>query len=205
MVMRWRVPLGAALLVLLAMPTTGFGWFHSMFSRSSYRAAAPATVYYCPVPVVVAVPAATPVPYAVAPAVPPTPFPGPPAPAPAPRYAEPRPAPPSSTPEPPKAPDTMPKAGVNAQESRKTEVKFYDSYFVAGGARAAGDHCAVTFWNLSGRGVTLTVDGQARTLAAGQNVRLDLKREFSWTVAGRDAERQQVPAQESGVEIVIRR
>jgi hypothetical protein len=99
----------------------------------------------------------------------------------------------------------MPKAGVSAQESRKIEAKFFDSYFVAGGPRAAGDRCAVTFWNLSGRDMALTVDGQARTIPAGQNVRIDLKRDFSWTVAGRDAERQQVPAQESGVEIVIRR
>jgi len=36
-------------------------------------------------------------------------------------------------------------------------------------------------------------------------MRLDLARDFAWTVAGRDAERQQVPPQESGVEIVIRR
>jgi hypothetical protein len=122
-----------------------------------------------------------------------------------PRYAAPRPAPPSgSTVEPPRAPDPMPKAGVNAQESRKAGEKFYDSYFVAGGARAAADRCAVMFWNLSGQGLTLTVDGQARVLPSGQSLRMDLKREFAWRVAGRDEERQQVPAQESGLEIVIR-
>jgi hypothetical protein len=100
----------------------------------------------------------------------------------------------------------MPKAGVNAQESRKIDDKFYDSYFLANAARApAGDRCAVTFWNLSGQGVTLTVGGQDRSLAAGQNVRLELKREFTWSVTGREVERQQVPANEVGVEIVIRR
>lgn len=190
--MRWRAPLGAALLVLLAVPTTGFGWFHSLFSRSSYRAA-PATVYYCPVPVAVAVPAPAPAPY-------------PPAPPPPRLYAEPRPAPPSgSTPEPPLAPDTMPKAGVNSRESRKAGEKFYDAYFAAGATRATADRCAVTFWNLSGQGVTLTVDGRPHALPAGQSVRLDMKRDFAWGVAGRDPERQQVPAQEAGVEIVIRR
>jgi hypothetical protein len=197
--MRRRIPLGAALLVLLAVPTTGFGWFHSLFARSSYRAA-PATVYYCPVPVAVAVPAVpapAPVPYTLVPAPPPAP----------PRlYAEPRPAPPSGgTPEPPRAPDTMPKAGVNSRESQKVGAKYYDAYFVAGAARPAADRCAVTFWNLSGQSVTLTVDGQPRSLPAGQSARLDLKRDFAWGVAGRDPERQQVPAQESGVEIVIRR
>jgi hypothetical protein len=100
----------------------------------------------------------------------------------------------------------MPKAGVNIQESRKTDEKFYDSYFLAGAARApAAGVCAVTFWNLSGQGLTLRVDGRPRALAAGQSVRLDLKRDFSWDVAGRDPVRQQVPERESGVEIVIRR
>src|SRR5437870_5335454 len=104
--MRWRAPTCAALLVLLALPTTGFGWFHSLFSRSSYRAA-PAVVYYCPAPVVALVPAAAPLPYAAPSA---TALPAPPR-----LYAEPRPAPPSGSPEPPRAPDIMPKAGVNAQ------------------------------------------------------------------------------------------
>ncbi len=198
--MRWRAPLGAALLVLLTMPATGFGWFHSLFSRSSYRGA-PATVYYCPVPVIVA-----PAPYAVVPAAPLAPaVPYPPV-APPGRYAEPRPAPPSSTPEPPRALEAMPRAAVGAQESRKADEKFYDSYFVAAAARApGGDRCAVTFWNLSGRRLALTVDGQSRTLPAGQSVRLDLKRDFAWGVSGRDPERQQVPPREAGVEIVIRR
>jgi hypothetical protein len=206
-----RVPLGVALLVLLTVPATGFGWFGSLFSRSSYRAAPRATVYYyCPAPVFAAVaPAPEPWPSAVTPAPEPWPSAGPPvAPPPlaVPRYAEPRPAPPSgSTVEPPRMPDAMPKAGVNAQESRKASDKFYDSYFVASGARAARERCAVTFWNLSGQGVTLTVDGQSHPLGTGQSLRLDLKHSFAWRVAGRDEERQEVPAQESGVEIVIRR
>jgi hypothetical protein len=196
--MRWRALLGAALLVLLTMPTTGFGWFHSLFGRSSYRAAPPMVVYYYPVPAVVtvpaAVPAAVPAPYVAPPLTPPR------------LYAEPRPAPPSgSSAEPPRAPEPMPRAGVNTQESRKADDKFYDSYFIAGTMRTPGpDRCAVTFWNLSGKGLTLTVDGQARVLPAGQNVRLDLKRDFAWRVTGRDSERQQVPARETGVEIVIR-
>jgi hypothetical protein len=195
--MRGRVALGVALLVLLTAPATGFGWFGGLFSRSSYRGAAPVTAYYyCPPPAVAVVPAPAPVP---------PPF-APPPPAAAPRYAEPRPAPPSgSSAEPPRAPDAMPKAGVNAVESRKVSEKFYDRYFAAGGAKAAGDRCAVMFWNLSGQGLTLTVDGQSRPLPAGQSLRLDLKRDFAWRVAGRDEERQQVPAQESAVEIVIRR
>jgi hypothetical protein len=194
--MRRQVSLVVALLMIFAIPTTGLGWFHSLFSRSSYRAAPPIAVYYCPVPVVAAVP------YPVVPAPYPEPVPVPPLR----RYAEPRPAPPSGTPEPPRPPETKPKAGVNTQESRKVSEKFFDSYFVAGPTRTpGGDRCAVTFWNLAGQNLTLTVEGRAHLLPAGQSVRLDLKREFTWTVAGREAERQQVPAAESGVEIVVRR
>jgi hypothetical protein len=195
--MKWRVSLGVALVVLLTLPTTSFGWFHSLFSRSGYRGA-PAPVYYCPAPVIAVIPAAAPTPYA-APVMPP--------PAPQRLYAEPRAAPPSgSTVEPPRAPDTMPKVGPPTQESRKVEAKFYDAYFVAGAARAqGGDQCAVTFWNLTGQGLTLNVDGRDRVLPAGQNLRLDLKREFAWGLAGRDPQRQHVPARESGLEIVIRR
>jgi hypothetical protein len=198
--MRWRTPLGAALLVLLALPSTGFGWFHSLFSRPSRTAAV--TAYYCPVPVI-AVPVAVPT-FTIAPV--PVPAPAPPA-APPRLYAEPRPAPPSgSTPEPPLAPGAVPRAGVSGHESRRVDDnKYYDSYFVAGTRRAVADRCAVTFWNLSAQGLALTVDGQAHALPAGQSVRLDLKRDFTWGVARRDTQRQQVPAQESGLEIVIRR
>jgi hypothetical protein len=194
--MMWRVPLGAALVVLLALPATGFGWFRSTFSRSSYHSA-PVMVYCYPVPVVAVT---------VAPAAPAlVPAPPPPPPAPPRLYAEPQPAPPSgSSVEPPKAPpEGMPKAGVS--ESRKTTDKFFDAYFVAGAARPAADRCAVMFWNQSGRALTLTVDGKSQSLPAGQSARLDLKRDFAWSVTGRGEERQQVPAQESGVEIVIRR
>ena len=205
-----RAVLGVAIVVLLAIPTTSFGWF-SLFSRSSHRSAGPAVVYYCPLPVAVTVPVAVPAPFALpAPLAAPSPYavPAPPVPPPAPpwNYAEPRPAPPSGTGEPPRAPDLMPRAGVNTQESRKVEEKFYDSYFVAGGTQAPGpDRCVVTFWNLSGQDLRLTVDGSLRPVPSGQKVRLELNREFRWGVAGREAVGQQVPAAETGVEIVIRR
>ncbi len=99
----------------------------------------------------------------------------------------------------------MPKAGVNAQESRKADERFFDHYFVAGQAPAARDRCSVTFWNLSRADVALTVAGQTRRVPAGRNLHLDLARSFSWSVAGHGSERQDVPPQEAGVEIVIRR
>jgi hypothetical protein len=203
--MNWRT-LAVALVLPLLMPAIGFGWFRSGASRSAYRAApAVAVYYYCPAPALVAFPAPVPalLPIAVPYAAPPAPLAPPPMTAPG--HAVPRPAPPSGTQEPPRVPEGMPKAGVSTSESRKEGTRFYDSYFVTGGRRPLPDRTDVTFWNLTGQGLTLTVDGRSLTMVPGQSTRLDLGREFAWRVAGRAEEREQVPAQESGLEIVIRR
>jgi hypothetical protein len=98
----------------------------------------------------------------------------------------------------------MPPAGVST--SQKPGSASYDTYYVAnrGAERPAGDRCAVTFWNLTGQGLALTVDGRSYTLSRGESMRLRLKRDFAWGVAGREAQRQQIPPEESGLEVVIR-
>ncbi len=93
----------------------------------------------------------------------------------------------------------------STRESRKVDKPFFDSYFVVGGALLALDRCDVAFWNLSGQPLTLIVEGKSRTLSHGANLRMDLKREFTWQVEGLPEECHNVPASESGVEIVIRR
>jgi hypothetical protein len=193
----------AAVLLLPAAGRANFGLFRRPLTTT--------TTYYYPAPVVVPAYPAYYYPAYTAPAVPVCPPPTPPvAAAPSRLYATPAPAPPSGTAEPPLAPGRSsaepPRPGVNVQsESRKVSAGLYDTYFVGSpGGRAAGDRCAVMFWNLSGRDMTLTVDGRTVSLPARQSLRLDLRRDFTWGVLGREPQRQQVPETEGGLEVVIR-
>jgi hypothetical protein len=49
------------------------------------------------------------------------------------------------------------------------------------------------------------VGNQSQTLAQGKNVHFDVGRQFSWQVAGRDTQTENVAMGEPGLEIVIRR
>ena len=124
-----------------------------------------------------------------------------------PTYARPTPAPPSSGPALPPAPGP---AGATPGKPvpRVTESQsFYNAYAVAppSSEKPAGGRCEVNFWNLSGQPLPLQVDRQTLLLAAGQKVRLDLGHQFVWQIAGRESQAETVPANESGVEIVLRR
>jgi hypothetical protein len=195
-----RAILGVALAVMLMAPAAAranFGFLRSHFSgpsSSSYASPTPTVVVaYSFAPPVVEI--CWPVPRLVVPSA---------------RrlYATPTPAPASSS-EPPLAPRDapMPPAGAGLTETRKPSDRFFDSYFVASdpGRPASRDRCSVVFWNLTGQGLLLHVDGQSRRLERGASVRLDLGREFRWSIAGREEDPQQVPVSEAGVEIVIRR
>jgi hypothetical protein len=96
----------------------------------------------------------------------------------------------------------MPKAAA-VSESHSS----FDAYAVVPRAadRPAGDWCSVAFWNLTGRDLTVQVEGQDHYVPRGKNVRLDLGRQFVWRVEDRAAETEKVPANDSAVEIVIRR
>ena len=202
--MKALVNIGGAVILLLLVPPAGRANFGLLRWWSSYREyPPPVTTYYVPVtPVYVPYAWPSPPPVAVAPPLrpaPATPLPS----SPRPLLARPTPAPPSDTPEPPRA-EPMPKAGVSS-ESRKVNAPSFDAYYVGRpGAAAVSDRCAVVFWNLSERPVVLTVEGRAFRLAPRANVRLDLGRAFTWDVAGREPQRQQVPDDESGLEVVIR-
>jgi hypothetical protein len=195
-----RAILGVALVVVLMVPAAAranFGFLRSHFSApsSSSFAYPPATVVvaYSYAPPVVEI--CWPVPRVVVPSA-------------GKLYATPTPAPASSA-EPPLAPHNAPMrpAGGGLTETRKPSDRFFDSYFVASdpGRTASRDRCSVVFWNLTSQGLLLRVDGQSRRLERGASVRLELGRDFRWSVAGREEDRQQVPTSEAGVEIVIRR
>ena len=70
--------------------------------------------------------------------------------------------------------------------------------------RRDGECCRVGFWNLTGRDLVLTIDGQTRTLPRNKAITLYLGREFVWQRAGSKARSERVPADRSTLEIVIR-
>jgi hypothetical protein len=116
---------------------------------------------------------------------------------PAPLYARPTAAPPSQrpalqTPEPP----LKHRSGA---PPRVTETRS-----APGQGVATTVCCRVGFWNVSGHDVTLTVDGRERLLPSNQNVTLRLDRQFIWQVDRRSPHAEQVPADRTTLEIVIR-
>ena len=146
-------------------------------------------IYYAPIPVVTPAPiliASPIIPVAPASPLPPTPV-----------YAQPTPAP-ASSPVPPTAP--------NRVQSLKTSEGEYDIHYVSFSTsdRLPGPRCSVIFWNLTGRDLTLYVDGQAHRLPAQRSLKLNLPHDFSWNKENSLSHRQQVPAQEGGLEVVLR-
>ena len=108
--------------------------------------------------------------------------------------AKPLPAPPSTTTEPP----LNPKRGPTISESRSH-----------GGAQAQTadlppGRCKVGFWNITGGEVTLTIDGQTRTLAKDRALTLNLPRNFVWRIGGREAQSESVPEGQNIFEVILR-
>lgn len=116
-------------------------------------------------------------------------------------YAAPVAAPPSGAPaaqtkEPPLG--ATPGKGPTITESRSSAA-------VAGAAATAGAKCKVGFWNLTGRDVTLKIDGQPRTLPRDRAVTLELTRAFVWQVDQGEPSSEQVPMDEAFHEVIIRK
>ncbi len=198
----WRIARGVAAVVVLAWPLIAWGHGFPFRARSTVTYYYPAAVPY------VTVVAYEPYPVYVGPA--PVDCPPPQqavwSPAPAPRtaeppllkptYAPPTAAPPSAEPLPAPRPPAV-------SESRS----YFDVYTVAprDSADACGDRSSASFWNLTDRDVTLTVDGQSHVIPRGKSLPLAVGRRFVWQVQGREAQTQQIATGESALEIVIRR
>lgn len=84
---------------------------------------------------------------------------------------------------------------------------FYEAFKVPSTStdKPASERCAVGFWNLTGRDVTVSVDGKSQVIPRGKTVRLQVDRQFVWQVSGREAQTEKVPMENSGLEIVLRR
>jgi hypothetical protein len=66
------------------------------------------------------------------------------------------------------------------------------------------DRCRVGFWNLSGKDVTIVVDGEARLVSRDRATTLRLPREFVWRIGQQPAQSVRVADDKSIHEIVIR-
>jgi hypothetical protein len=71
--------------------------------------------------------------------------------------------------------------------------------------KGEGAWCQVGFWNVSGRTLTLTIDGKTQVLAPNQNLTLRLGRQFAWRVDQGSSQTEHVPADKNTLEIVLRR
>jgi hypothetical protein len=178
----WRLSLCVVAVSLLA--ATSANAFGGRFCTSR----SPATVsyyyvvpyyYYCPPPMVIAVPDARP------------------------GYAIPTPAPPSPTGEPP-----LQKGPAKAVNDLRLPVivtsHALGGTHVPGVAPLPKDRCRVGFWNLSGRDVTLVIDGKAWQLSKDRAVTLDLDRNFAWQIQGGTQRVERVPDGLAAHEVLIR-
>jgi len=206
----------AAALVLLLPLSASANWFrgHSTTTTAYYWYPA-GTVYYVPTyqwvypaapvygtpdcqpaPVAAAIPV-----YAVPQAAPPQGIPVPAAPstptAPTTPTVPQQPVPPPGQPMNP----ALPKAGVGERSS------FYDAYpAVQSNLNAvAAERSSVSFWNNTNRDLVLKVDGVARSVRQGQSINLTLPRSFVWQIDDRQPATERLPANQSALDIVIRR
>jgi hypothetical protein len=183
--------------VLLTMFTSsplwagGFG-FYRPISVSSYYYCAPPVAYYpiSPAPVIYSVPAVTVQPIQRVQPVIAAPVP----------CAVPTAAPPSTSSEPP-----MSKPAVGTSTSMRVGESSYEVLAGPEGMSKVGGRCSVAFWNLTGRTVSLRIDGRDVTLAAGKTTTLDLPMTFAWQIDGREGQATRIPEGKPTAEILIRR
>jgi hypothetical protein len=88
---------------------------------------------------------------------------------------------------------------LNTGKPSVTEQRSHSAKF----ASAKDDRCRVGFWNITGREVTIVVNGQSRSLARNQSLTLELARTFNWQMDGRQNS-ESVPDGQSTFDIVLR-
>jgi hypothetical protein len=177
-----RILLGVVFVSILTTSTASafngrFGFWRSPPTASNYYAMP--SPYWCPPgptgPAVFPVPDARPMPMQYAPATP---------------------APPS-TPEPP----------IKKASNDPRMPMIVTSHAPSGGAvqarPLAKDRCRVGFWNLSGRDVSLTIDGKTTLLPKDRAITVDLERQFTWQVEGRPPHSERLPEGKTTHEVVI--
>ena len=118
--------------------------------------------------------------------------------------AQPTPAPPSPTGEPPLQKGIEKKVSNDPRMPVIVTSHAVGGNYVPGTAPLAKDRCRVGFWNLSGREVTLMIDGKSWHVAKDRAVTLDLERQFTWQIEGRPSHSERIGEAQASHEIVIR-
>jgi hypothetical protein len=62
----------------------------------------------------------------------------------------------------------------------------------------------VGFWNITGRDVTLSIDGRTRNLAKDRAITVDVERSFTWQVNDGALHTERVPTEQNTFEVIIR-
>lgn len=109
--------------------------------------------------------------------------------------ARPNPAPASTTAEPPIA-NPLRKAPT-ITESRSLGGSY-------AGVGPVLPRCKVGFWNLTGKDMTIRVDGKDHTLPKDRSFTLELDRQFTWQSAGKEPTAERVPEDQNAYEVIIR-
>ena len=110
--------------------------------------------------------------------------------------ADQKPAPPSAN-EPPLG--TTPKRAPTITESRSQAGNYTQAV-----GQPVSERCLIGFWNMSGRDVTLKINGQTRLLAKDRAVNLQLDRAFVWQVDHGEPTAERVPPGLRRHEVMIR-
>jgi hypothetical protein len=103
-------------------------------------------------------------------------------------------------------PPLIPNEGESPEAKLPKEEKAFSVYITqrSEGARKEEGY-RVKFFNHSERELNLDVEGQEVKIAPGEFVKLKLPREFAWKEKGGETNRQAIPPESPGVDIVIRR
>lgn len=66
------------------------------------------------------------------------------------------------------------------------------------------EQCSVGFWNLTGRDVTLTIDGKSVMMAKNRKITVELNRQFDWQADNGMQRMERVPVGQTTFEVVVR-
>ncbi len=115
-----------------------------------------------------------------------------------PTFATPTWAPPSPTPT-----HNQPRRGPAVHESRSGS-SLVAAKQVARGQNKEGGRCRAGFWNVTGRDLTLTVNGQQHLLRRDRALTLEVERQFTWQRDNQPLNKEQISADRNILEIVLR-